>query len=192
MILACSGGDADADGTLAVRVREGVPALALAPVLRDTVRAIDGSQPVTGVRTIEQDVRQGISSRWFDGMVIASLAALALVLALGGLYAVTAYSVAQRTREIGVRMALGADRASVMKLVLQQSGILAGAGVVLGVLAAAPLVRVLSAMLFEVQPLDAAVFTIVAVLTTAVAMLATVIPARRASRVDPMVALRAE
>jgi ABC-type antimicrobial peptide transport system permease subunit len=105
---------------------------------------------------------------------------------------VTAYSVAQRTREIGVRIALGADRASVISLVLREGGILAGAGTVLGALAAVPLARFVSAMLFDVQPLDPAVFTTVAVLVTAVAMLAAFIPARRASRVDPMVALRAD
>jgi hypothetical protein len=84
MILACAGGEAVAYGTLAVRVREGTPALSLGPTLRGAVRAIDASQPVTRVSTVEEDVRQGISSRWFDAMVIASLAALALVLALGG------------------------------------------------------------------------------------------------------------
>lgn len=192
MVLPCAGGEAAGYGTVALRVREGTPALTLAPALRSAVRAIDVSQPVTRVRTVEQDVRRGISSRWFDAMVIAALAVLALVLALGGLYAVTAYSVTQRTREIGVRMALGADRASVMRLVLRQGGIIVGAGTVLGVLAAVPLVRFVSAMLFDVQPLDPIVFTVVAALVTAVAMLATLIPARRASRVDPMVALRAD
>ena len=192
MALACAGGEPVADGTVAVRVREGTPALALAPALRRAVRAIDPLQPVTRVTTVEQDVRQGISSRWFDALVIAALAALAMFLALSGLFAVTAYSVAQRTREIGVRVALGADRASVMKLVLRQGGTLVGVGTVLGVLAAVPLVRFIRAMLFDVEPLDPAVFAIIAILVTAVAMLATILPARRASRVDPIVALRAE
>ena len=192
MIYACAGSDRAGYGTVAVRVREGTPALSLAPELRSAVRAIDPLQPVTRVTTVERMVRDGMSSRWFDAMVIGALAGLALVLALGGLYAVTSYSVAQRTREMGLRMALGADRASVVTLVLRQGGTVVAAGVVLGVLGALPLVRFVSAMLFDVQPLDPAVFCAVAVLVTAVAMLATFIPARRASRVDPMVALRAD
>jgi putative ABC transport system permease protein len=125
-------------------------------------------------------------------MVISALAVLALVLALGGLYAVTAYSVAQRTREIGVRMALGADRASVLTLVLRQGVWMTGGGILLGLLAALPLVRFVSSMLFDVQPLDPTAFGLVTALVIVVAVLATLVPARRASRVDPMAALRAE
>ena len=192
MIYACAGPERTGYGDLALRVREGTPAMSLAPVLREAVRTIDPAQPVTRVTTVAQMVRDGISSRWFDAMVIAALAVLALVLALGGLYAVIAYSVAQRTREIGVRMALGADRASVMSLVMRQGGAMAGAGIVLGLLAALPLVRFVNAMLFDVQPFDPATFAIVAALVTLVALTATFIPARRASRVDPMVALRTD
>lgn len=192
MIYECTGRERDGYGVIALRVRDDTPASSLAPALRGAVRAIDPAQPVTRVITVEQMVRDGLSSRWFDAMVIGALAALALVLALGGLYAVTAYSVTQRTREIGVRVALGADRASVMSLVLRQVAAMVGAGVLGGVLAALPLVRFLSSMLFEVQPLDPVVFGVVATLVIGVAMVATFIPARRASRMDPMVALRAE
>ena len=192
MIYSCAGPERTGYGDIALRVREGTPAMSLAPLLRETVRTIDPSQPVTRVTTVAQMVRDGVSSRWFDAMVITALAALALVLALGGLYAVIAYSVTQRTREIGVRMALGADRTSVMSLVMRQGGAMAGAGIVLGVLAALPLVRFVSAMLFDVQPFDPIAFIIVAVLVTLVALTATFIPARRASRVDPMIALRAD
>jgi predicted permease len=191
-VFACAGRDRAGYGTVALRVRQGTPALSLAPARRRAVRSIDPAQPIARIKTVEQMVREGLSSRWFDAMVIAALAVLALVLALGGLYAVTAYSVAQRTREIGIRMALGADRALVLKLVLQQGGILIGAGICLGLLAATPLVRFVSAMLFDVQALDPAVFTGVAIGVAAVATLATFVPARRASRVDPMVALRAD
>jgi putative ABC transport system permease protein len=178
--------------TIALSARDDTAATTLAPALRAAVRELDPAQPVSRVTTVEQMVRDGLSSRWFDTIVIAALSALALVLALGGLYAVTAYSVAQRTREIGVRIAVGADRTAVMALVLRQSGMLVVAGISLGLLAALPLVRFVTAMLFDVQPLDPMVFSVVAVLMTTVAMLATFIPARRASRVDPMVALRAE
>jgi putative ABC transport system permease protein len=192
MVYACAGRERAGYGTVAVRVQEGTPALSLAPALRSAVRSIDPALPVARITTVEQMVREGISSRWFDAMVIGALAVLALMLALGGLYAVTAYSVAQRTREIGIRMALGADRALVLQLVLRQGGILISAGVFLGVVAAMPLVRFVSAMLFGVQPLDPAAFGGVAIGVAAVATLATFVPARRASRVDPMVALRAD
>jgi ABC-type antimicrobial peptide transport system permease subunit len=192
MVYQCAGRERAGYGTVAVRVREGTPALSLAPALRSAVRSIDPAQPVGRITTVEQMVREGLSSRWFDAMVIGALALMALMLALGGLYAVTAHSVAQRTREIGIRMALGADSALVLRLVLRQGGILIGAGICLGVLAAMPLVRFVSAMLFGVQPLDPAVFSGVAIGVAAVATLATFVPARRASRVDPMVALRAD
>ncbi len=192
MVYGCAGRERARYGTVAVRVREGTPALSLAPALRSAVHAIDPAQPVARIMTVEQMVRDGLSSRWFDAAVIGALAVLALILALGGLYAVTAYSVAQRTREIGIRMALGADRALVLRLVLQQGGILIATGLALGLLAAIPLVGLVSAMLFGVQPLDPAVFGGVAVGVAIVASLATFIPARRASRVDPMVALRAD
>lgn len=192
MIYACAGRERARYGTVAVRARAGTPALSLAPALRSAVRALDPALPVARITTVEQMVREGLASRWFDAMVIAALAVLALVLALGGLYAVTAYTVAQRTREIGIRMALGADRALVLRLVLRQGGILIGAGICLGLLAAVPLVRFVTAMLFGVQPLDPAAFAGVALGVAAVAALATFVPARRASRVDPMVALRAD
>lgn len=191
-VYACAGQDRSFTETVAVRSSAGTDATALAPVLRRVVRELDPAQPVSRVITVEQMIRDGMSSRWFDAIVIVALSTLALILALGGLYAVTAYSVAQRTREIGVRLAIGADPAMVMALVLRQSGILVVAGICLGLLAAVPLVRFVTAMLFDVQPLDPAVFASVALLVAAVAMLATLIPARRASRVDPIAALRAE
>ena len=192
MVYTCAGRERAGYGTVAVRVREGTPALSLAPALRSAVRSLDPALPVARITTVERMVREGLSSRWFDAMVIGALAVLALVLALGGLYAVTAYSVAQRTREIGIRMALGADRALVLTLVLRQGGILIGGGIGLGLVAAMPLVGFVDAMLFGVQPLDPAVFGGVAIGVASVATLATFVPARRASRVDPMVALRAD
>ena len=192
MVFACAGDDRAGYGTVAVRIRDDRDAMALAPALRTAVRELDPAQPVSRVTTVEQTIREGISSRWFDAAVIGALSVLALILALGGLYAVTAYSVAQRTREIGVRMALGADRGAVMAMVLRQGGMLVAVGTCLGIAAAVPLVRLVAAMLFDVHPLDPVVFSAVAALITVVAMLATFVPARRASRVDPMVALKAE
>ncbi|HUE84648.1 MAG TPA: ABC transporter permease [Vicinamibacterales bacterium] len=191
-VYECNGGVPGASSIVALRVREGRPALALTPALRSAVRALDPAQPLTRVRTVEQIVREGMSARWFDALVIAALAALALILALGGLYAVTAYAVAQRTREIGLRLALGADRGAVMRMVLLQGGAMVGAGVALGLAAGVPMVRFVSARLFDVKPLDPAVFALVTVAVGLTALLATFVPAWRASRVDPMIALRAE
>ncbi|MEX2270464.1 MAG: ABC transporter permease [Vicinamibacterales bacterium] len=192
MVYACGGRDRAGYGVVALRVREGTPALALTPALRSAVARLDPAQPLTRIRTLEQMVRDGMSARWFDALVLAALAGLALVLALGGLYAVTAYAVQQRTREIGVRLALGADRGAVMRLVLQQGGVIVAIGVALGLAAGLPLVRLVRAMLFDVQPLDPAVFIFVGAAVICTALLATFIPAWRASRVDPIIALRAE
>ena len=191
-VYACAGPDRSASATIALRAAPDTPLANYVPELRSAVRVIDSAQPVGRVTTVEEMIRDGMSSRWFDATVIAALSMLALILALGGLYAVTAHHVAQRTREIGVRMALGADRASVLTMVLRQGGALVLAGTCLGVLAAIPLVRFVASMLFEVRPLDPSVFAAVAAIVGAVAMAATLIPARRASRVDPMDALRAE
>jgi putative ABC transport system permease protein len=192
MLYPCAGAERAGYGTIAVRVREGTPAMSLAPALRSAVRDLDAAQPIGRVTTVEELVRDGMSSRWFDAAVIGALSMLALLLALGGLYAVTAFSVAQRTREIGVRMALGADRSHVLALVLRQGGLLVSIGLGLGLLAAVPLVRFVTAMLFEVRPLDGPVFATVAVLVGVVGTSATLIPAWRASRVDPMTVLKAE
>jgi putative ABC transport system permease protein len=192
MLYPCAGAERAGYGTVAVRVREGTPAISLAPALRSAVRDLDAAQPVGRVTTVEELVRDGMSSRWFDAAVIAALSMLALVLSLGGLYAVTAFSVAQRTREIGVRMALGADRGRVLVLVLRQGGLLVAIGLGCGLLAAVPLVRFVTAMLFEVRPLDVPIFATVAMLVGAVGTAATLIPAWRASRVDPMTVLKAE
>jgi putative ABC transport system permease protein len=191
-LYACAGKDRAAFATLAVRGRRDTRAAALAAGVRSAMRSLDPAQPIARVTTVERMVREGLSSRWFDATVIAALATLALALALGGLYAVTAYSVAQRTREIGVRMALGADRWNVSALVLRQGGMLVLAGTALGLMAAIPLVRFVRAMLFDVRPLDPWVFGAVTVAVAVVAIVAILAPARRASRVDPMLALRAE
>ena len=143
-----------------------------------------------------QTVRAQIDNSLLRERLMATLSAffgvLAVLIATVGLYGVMSYTVARRRVEIGVRMALGADRASVLTMVLRQGGVLVLAGTCLGVVAAIPLVRFVASMLFEVQPLDPAVFSGVVVMVTGVAMAATLIPARRASRIEPMAALRAE
>jgi macrolide transport system ATP-binding/permease protein len=128
------------------------------------------------------------SAMWLVG----AFAALALLLGVVGLYGVIAYSVSQRTREIGIRIALGAQRRDVMRHVVRQGGFLTGVGLVVGVIAALALTRFLTSLLYGVKPADPAVFTAVSAILTAVALLASYIPARRATKVDPMVALRHE
>ena len=124
--------------------------------------------------------------------MLAIAAGLALILGAVGMYGVISYVVSQRTREMGIRLALGAEGGEVRRMVLKQGLVLAGAGVALGLGAAVGLTRLMGALLYGVRPVDPLTFTIVALSLTAVALLASYLPARRASRVDPVVAIRAE
>jgi putative ABC transport system permease protein len=179
-------------GNIALRARAGTDPAALASALREAVRAVDPAQPVADVRTVRQLVDESVSSRRFDTLLFGGFAALAFVLAIFGLYAVTAYLVAQRTHEFGIRVALGAGRGTLLRLVLRQGLVPGVSGICLGLLASVALTRLLRSMLFEVGTLDASVFAAVPVSLALVSALATAIPARRAVRVDPVVALRCE
>jgi putative ABC transport system permease protein len=125
-------------------------------------------------------------------VLLATFAALALVLAIVGIFGVVSYSVAERTREIGVRMALGANARDTLRLVLGRSMALVAAGTLVGLVAAVALTRAITGLLYEVSPLDPIVFGGVPILLAAAGLLASVIPARRATRVDPLVALRVQ
>jgi putative ABC transport system permease protein len=139
------------------------------------------------------DVRDAsVAQPRFSSQLLGLFAALALVLAAVGLYGLMAYSVTQRRNEIGIRMALGATRESILRLVLRQGSLLALAGIGLGLVASILVTRLLSSLLFDVSPGDPMTFLTVASLLVGVALLATYIPARRATKVDPMVALRYE
>jgi predicted lysophospholipase L1 biosynthesis ABC-type transport system permease subunit len=154
------------------------------------IRAVDSTIPLTQEQTMEQVVSQSVAREHFNMVLLSAFAGIALLLAAIGIYGLMAYTVQQRTQEIGIRMALGAVRLDMLKLVLAQGMKLAVAGVVLGAGLAYALTRLLSALLFGVKANDPVTFAAVAVILTGVALVATLIPARRASAVDPSDALR--
>jgi putative ABC transport system permease protein len=166
--------------------------LVLAGLVRERIRSFDRDLPVGQLLTMEQLLRDSVRAPRFNALLLGFAGGLALLLALIGIYGVISYSVARRTHEIGIRTALGADTAAVLKLVLGQAMSLAGAGIVIGLVAALALSRVLDRMLFEVEPTDPFVYAVIATLLAAVSLLASYLPTRRATRVDPLIALRSE
>ena len=165
---------------------------ALVSAIRDRIRAVDEELPVYDVRTMNNVIAESVEQRRFAMLLISIFAAVALFLASVGLYAVMSNLVAQRTREIGVRMALGAGRVDVLKLVLRHGAMMTLIGVALGLACSFALTRVLSSMLFGVSATEPLVFILIPLVLTSVALGACLVPARRATRVDPMVALRYE
>jgi putative ABC transport system permease protein len=158
----------------------------------DAVRAVDPSQPVFDLKSMDERVADSLGSRRFAVTLLGVFAAMAMLLAAIGIYGVVSYSVAQRTQEIGVRVALGAGRRAIFGMVLGQALRLAAAGVIAGVAAAAALARLVASQLFQTSEFDPLTFAAMAAVLVAVALAASYIPARRATRVDPMVALRYE
>ncbi|HUK30371.1 MAG TPA: ABC transporter permease, partial [Candidatus Acidoferrum sp.] len=182
--------DTDSDMTFVIRTTG--PPGSVASVAREAIHSLDPTQPVSHVMPLEDYVGISLQARRFSLILIAAFAIVALLLSMIGIYGVTAYTVAQRTREIGIRIALGAQRSEVVGLMMRQGAVLILAGVVVGVIASAALTRFLGGMLFGVTPTDPLTFALVAALLVVVAALACWIPARRAMRVDPIVALRHE
>ena len=178
--------------SMAVVVTTAVPPSSIADAVRRQVYAIDPNMPVANVRTLEQIVARSISQPRFYTTLLAVFAILALVLAAIGIFGVLSYAVAQRTREIGIRMALGARSRTVVGLVVRQAMALAAAGVAAGMIAAWWVSGLLATLLFEVTPRDPLTYGGVAGTLALVALFAAYVPARRATRVDPVVALRAE
>ncbi len=175
---------------LAVRA-SGDPSVVLAAV-RTTVRDLDKDVPVSNVRSMEEMISASVGPRRFNMLLLAIFSGVALGLAAVGIYGVMAFAVTQRTHEIGIRVALGAQRGSVIKMVVGQGLRLTLVGVAAGMLAALGLTRTLSSLLFEVTTTDPLTFMGIPLVLTGVALLACWLPARRATRVDPMVALRCE
>jgi predicted permease len=170
---------------------KGAPA-ALAGAARAAVHDVDRDQPVANVRTLEQVVSDSVAPRRFNLFLLGIFAALALALSAVGIYGVTAYSVAQRTRELGLRMALGARPQGVLSLVLKEAASLVGLGILLGLAGAFVLTRLMASLLYGVGSTDPLTFAVVAVVLILIALLAAYLPGRRATRVDPIVALRTE
>ena len=168
----------------------GDPAL-LVPAMRQAMREVDRNQPIGSIGTMESAISTTVAEPLFQARLIGVFSLFALVLAAIGIYGVIAYSVAERTHEIGIRVALGAARGDVVRLVLQRIVVLVIPGVALGIGGALATTRVLGSLLFAVKPNDPATFAAVALLLVCVAFVAGLVPARRASRVDPLVALRA-
>jgi predicted permease len=175
-----------------VVVRGRGPAAGLSAAVRSAVREIDPRLAVADLQPLSTARDTSAAPERFNMLLIGAFAAIALLLAAIGIYGVTAYTVAQRTREIGIRMALGADAGATSRMVLRSGLGLAGLGVAIGIAGAAALAPMLEALLFGVKPIDVPTFASVALLLLVVAALATYLPARRAARVDPMLALRAE
>jgi putative ABC transport system permease protein len=178
------------DMTLAVRTS--LEPASITSAIREQVSAIDKDLPLYNAATMEERVSTSVAQPRLNLSLLVAFAALALILAAVGVYGVMAYAVTQRTREIGVRMALGAMPKDVLRQVIAEGGRLALMGLTLGVLAALALTRCMASLLFEVKATDPATFIAVAAVLVVVALAACVVPALRATRVDPIVALRYE
>jgi putative ABC transport system permease protein len=173
-------------------IKSKTDAASLAAAVRRELAAIDPAQPVYAVEPLEKLMSTSVAQRRFVMLLLGSLSAIALALAMVGIYGVISFSVSERTQEIGIRMALGARAADVLRMVLGQGMRVAIVGIVIGLGAAFALTRLLTSLLFEVSATDLRTFSIVAALLGGVALLACYIPARRATKVDPLVALRYE
>ena len=180
------------DGLMVFVIRAANTPAAISSAAQQAIHTIDATQPISRIMPLESYVGLSVQVRKFALILIGAFATTALALSLVGIYGVTAYSVAQRTHEIGIRIALGAQRGELLGLLIRQGMLLVVCGVIAGVIASLALTRFLASMLFDVQPTDLLTFASVVLLLVAVSAAACFLPARRAMRVDPMVALRYE
>jgi putative ABC transport system permease protein len=175
-----------------VVVRTAAAPLAVAPQVRVDIVRIDRDQPISDVKTMDERIDRSLATRRFNTLLLALFAALALALAGVGIYGVVAYSVTERTREIGVRVALGAQRRDVIAMVMRQGIRATLVGTAIGLVGARAATRAIAALLFGIGAADPATFVAIPLLLTAIALVACYVPARRATHVDPLQALRAE
>jgi predicted permease len=177
---------------LNVVTRTSLPAASLESQIRSAIQSVDPGLPVFNVRSMPEIIGDSLATRRFSAELVAAFAVLALALTSVGIYGLLAYLCGQRSREIGIRMALGAQPGDILRMILKQGAQLAGGGILAGLLFAAVTAPLISALLYGVRPLDPIVFLAVPLVLLAVSLLASYIPARRAMRVDPMIALRHE
>ncbi|HKY06345.1 MAG TPA: FtsX-like permease family protein, partial [Blastocatellia bacterium] len=175
-----------------VAVRTTADPLSIIGAVKSQVAAIDRDQPIANISTMQERLRGSLSQPRFNTLLLGVFASVAMILAAVGIYGVMAYSVTQRTHEIGVRMALGARQSDVLRMVIGQGLVLTVAGIAIGLVAAVLMTRLMESLLFGVSATDPLTFALIALLLGSVAVLASYIPARRAMKVDPMVALRYE
>ncbi|MGH9961514.1 MAG: ABC transporter permease, partial [Pyrinomonadaceae bacterium] len=178
--------------SLMLAVKTSTPPETLTSAITEQVRALDPDQPITAVRTMDELLSRTLSEAKFSLLLFGLFAGLALVLAAIGIYGVMATAVTQRTHEIGLRMALGAQKRDVLRLILGQGMLLVLIGVAVGLASAVAMTRLMETLLFGVSPTDPTTLAVITLLLAVVALLACYIPARRATRVDPLVALRYE
>ena len=160
--------------------------------LRQAVWSVNGSLPVALVRTLQEVYERSMARTTFALVMLAIAGGMALLLGLIGIYGVISYSVSQRTREIGIRMALGVDHSALRRMFVRHGLLLSGIGIAIGIAVAAGLARVMASLLFKVSPLDTVTYVAVSVVLASAAVLASYLPARRAAALNPVQALRAE
>ena len=171
-------------------VRSELPAAQMQPALRAALKEVDREQPVVSVGTFANTRAESLATRRFNMVMLSILATVALLLAAAGIYSIMSYNVTQRTSEIGIRMALGAEARDIFRLIVGRAVKLALTGIILGAIIALMASRVMRSLLYDVAPTDPSTFIAICVILSAVALLASYIPARRAARVDPLVAIR--
>jgi len=177
-------------GNMNLLVRTLVPPESMTSAIRAQIGAVDPDQPVTGIQTVDEIMDTSLSQTRFIMVLLSVFSGAALALAVIGIYGVLAYSVTQRQHELGIRMALGARRGDVLRLVVRQGLVLAGAGVGIGLIAAPLLTRLMSSMLYKVGARDLTTFALAPLVFLSIALLASYLPARRAAKLDPMETLR--
>jgi len=177
-----------AQGIITVRARDNP--VAVLPAVRRELRALDAGIALANVSTMDDAMARSMAGDRLITVLLGAFAALALLLAAVGIFGVLSYAMAQRTRELGIRLALGAQRRDVLRLVARETAPMVAGGVVVGLIAALGLTRFVRAILYEIQPTDPATFAGVAITLSLVAVVASLVPARRASRIDPVTAIR--